>query len=524
MAAAPAAAAPITLRNCLDPALLTTHDLTVTLVQKASRAGVREEAALEMKGRLTRAHLDESQPGRVKTATMLLMEPARVTALFRDDKPVAPLPGPELFGLPPRGALRFNTHVQTSWDGASESPALRPAEEALLAALLDVSHWPKKTVELKHAWSRAVDSADFQGQQHFEVSESVKVAGESVVVVRVRIEGAFRGKLAERCTLKEASARLVWLRGDRVLSRMEAAASYVRRRRGGEEEPVALKAVLALRQRRRLSDEQQGAVRSSLTTFAEVLGAYQSRRWEEAATLARTFLTAAPDSPWVPAAEWIAARCADQESSGQKLSRLELQRSLAELVIRWEAARGDDDEDLMARTRAAYGQILTAQPRDVRSLATDADENLRALAVFAWSFGTTLEHGNDTLRAARDPSPRVRAWAAAGLAARGDAETDADLLRKLLADDDAEVRARACQAAAACLPPGEPVVGRTRALVLGLLEDSGRLVRLEAARALERAGTPADVATLERAAAVESEANVRSAMKEAVEAIRRRSK
>lgn len=516
-----AAAAPVTLRNCLDPALLTHHDLTITLARKVRRAGISEESSIEVKGSRVRAHLSESQPGRVKVADMLLTEAAKVIALFRDGKPVTPLPGPEVFGLPPRGALQFNTREQTVRDGPADAPAVRAAEDVLLSVLLDAAHWPKSTVEVGHRWTRPVEGEAFRGVQRFEFTGLAKVGDENAAVISMTLDGQFVGRFADKYELKEARARFVWIRGERVLSRLEAAASYVRRRRD-RDDPYALKAVMALRSRQRLSDEQKSDLRRSLGDFAELLGQYQSRKWSAASASARLFAEGFADGPWRPAAEWIERQCAEQLASARKLRAEELKKTLAELVVRWEAATADDDDDLIERTRAAYRQLLARHSADIRALLSGADDNIRAIAVFAWAFGGSLEHGDAVARAARDRAPRVRAWAANGLAAIGDPDTDPELLRKLLADDDAEVRARACQAVAACNPPGEPLAGRTRDGVLALLEDVQRRTRYEAARTLGAIGSAVDLAALERAQASERDAGVQEALEQAAAAIRRR--
>src|SRR5207302_1334734 len=72
----------VSLRNCVAPDVFTTHEIVATLKRTipADDAGKppREISVIEITSRLARAHLDESQPGRVKVADLLLMQPAKV--------------------------------------------------------------------------------------------------------------------------------------------------------------------------------------------------------------------------------------------------------------------------------------------------------------------------------------------------------------------------------------------------------------------------------------------------------------
>src|SRR5262245_15138423 len=106
----------VSLRNCVQPDLLTNHELTTTILRTSHRGEVTERSIVEFTSRLIRAHLDESQPGRVKVADMLLTQPGRVVSLVRNGKPVSPLPGPEAFNLS-LGSATLRTRIQNITDG-----------------------------------------------------------------------------------------------------------------------------------------------------------------------------------------------------------------------------------------------------------------------------------------------------------------------------------------------------------------------------------------------------------------------
>src|SRR5262249_25452388 len=148
------------------------------------------------KSLLVRAHLDESQPGRVKLASMLVTQPGKVVSVVRDGKPVRPTPAPDTFNLSP-GAASLKTSLQTIADGPAEVPPVGPTEKAILAALLDISHWPRSGVDVGASWTRDVVSDVFTGHQTYRLVETPIVADEAVAVIEVTIDGNFAGAAAE---------------------------------------------------------------------------------------------------------------------------------------------------------------------------------------------------------------------------------------------------------------------------------------------------------------------------------------
>ena len=136
-------------------------------------------------------------------------------------------------------------------------------------------------------------------------------------------------------------------------------------------------------------------------------------------------------------------------------------------------------------------------------MAHAEDANHRALAGFALGFAEDTASLALLYELAEQPATRVRAWAAYALAVRADPQTDARLLVALLTDEQSTVRARACQAAAACLHGNREFGDRTKRLLLGRLDDDSNQVRFQAAVALERFAQRDDLARLKEAAQYE---------------------
>ena len=514
-AADPARAGDVILRNCVDPALLTTHEITTTLVRATRRKDATEESVLEIRSRLVRAHLDESQPGQVKVAAMLVTGPAKVVSLKRDGKPVTPVPAPDAFNLP-SGATVLKTLPQTFSDGPVVAPSLGPVEGAMAAILLDVAHWPRGGIGVGDSWERPVQRASLDGTQRFTLIQTAQIERESVAVVEMAFSGAFSGDLAEAYRIDEIRARYVWARADRVLVRLGGQARY-HRVRDNEVTPHLVNVEVALKQRDRLSEEQQEPLRTSLTDFANALSESQADRPEKVVTACALFREKWPSSVWMPAVDELDRKALRQIKPAGRLPPDALTMAVTELAMHWQAAQATGDEDLEARTQRSLRQLVEEQDGGIRAMMKGADVGQRALGVFAWSFGESPSHYAKVVEALGDKSPRVRAWAANGIAARRDPSTDPATLRRLLADDDATVRAKGCLAVARCLPAGEPPVGRLRDALLALLQDAEKMTRLEAARALGVVGAADEVAALRAAREKETDDDCIKALDRAID-------
>ncbi|MEE8170401.1 MAG: HEAT repeat domain-containing protein, partial [Phycisphaerae bacterium] len=435
---------------------------------------------------------------------------------------IRPPPGPEVFGLPPEGSAQLNTHLQTVWDGAASVPQLRAVDAVVVSLLLDVAHWPRGSVELGHTWSRPIGTEDFQGAQNFTLRESSRLDDERVAVIEVNVEGAFRGPNTAGYRFDGATAKFIWARGDRVIVRLDGNVRYHRAADAADEPHIAtLSMVLA--KRVRLTEAGQSLVRRSLADVAMALADYEAGRYSQTVAACTLFADRWKRSPWLPMARWIEERAVAKSRGGRRMNAVQLTRALAELVVRWDAAVSEDDIDLEGRVRRGFTQILSAQKSDVRAMLRSKDENVRALAVFAWAFGESPNHYLAVADAVEDASPRVRAWAANGLAARGGPNIDLDILLRLLNDEALEVRARGCMAVSRCLPQDEPLAGRARDRLLVLLSDDHEAVRLEAISAFARLGSPIDVAALEAARTAEVNASCAAALDRALERIKTRS-
>lgn len=511
----------ISLRNCMDPALVTTHEITLTLARRTLKQGKPQDSVIKLHTRLRRMHLEESNPGSVKVADLLVSRTPEVVSVRLDGKPVEPPPRAETFNLP-LGTTQLYTKTQSLQDGPMPVPLTKSVERTLASLLLDVAHWPRESADVGHRWSRTIATEDFEGTQSFELVDATTVAGEAVLVLDLRVDGKFAGTHALRYEFDRARARYMWSRGQRVLMQLQGKAEYRRLRDGGSD-AQALSAEVRLMRRDRLEEEQQQSARKALNDFALASSEFQAGHFDKAVAACAAFRQKWPDSPWMPALDDVEQHALSAARQPKLLDRAALTRVLTSQMARWNEVDGRD-EDQAARVRAALAEIGRSQEAELRKMLKDKDESVRALAVFAWSFGESPDHLVTVLDAVRDSSPKVRAWAAQALAARGDPLTEPDALRKLLADPDATVRARACAAVARCYPHGEPLTGRLRDLLHKAARDSARLARIEAARTFGQIGGPADVAPLRTTLESEKDPAVREALVRAIKEIEKRAK
>ncbi|MCK6486478.1 MAG: HEAT repeat domain-containing protein [Phycisphaerae bacterium] len=511
----------VTLRNSVAPELATTHEITTILTRRTDRAGVREDAVVRLKARNVRLQLDESKVAQVKAADMTIMLPGEVVSLHRDGKPVARSMGIEAFGLPTQNWVRLVTQLQTLHDGPAIVPDAPLADLPLLTAMLDVAHWPRQPVPIGERWSRPFETPEFAGTQHFELKEALRVGDDSAVAVHVRIEGRFQGLAAGTFAFERAETQLVWAKAERIVLRLTGAATYMLLR-DENREPRGVQVDMVLKNRERLSEEAQDEARESLSAFARALAEFKAGRHEKAVTAAVLFRERWPRGVWLPAIDYLEQEALRRDRGGKPLASDDLKRALAALVDRWKAADAFDDVELAERNARAMREVLELNERQIRAMMRDDDERLRALAVFAWSFGESPDHLNDVARATRDASPQVRAWAANGLAARGNPDTDPELLLSLVNDSDATVRARGCVAVRRCNPPGEPLAGRLRERLLALILDPDKPTRLASIQAFVAAGSGPDLPDLRLALKVDRDPDCRKALEEAIERIERR--
>ena len=521
LVAVPAVAGPpatMSFRNNLSAGFLTQHTLARTYRRTVAKPVGTETVVYSRSSTWVHCNVDESRPGQMKVYQMITDAPPKVLKFFRAEKEL-PAPSAAALGLA-EGATALFDDITTPRDANIQTPRTDPAERVLLAALLDVAHWPSGPIAVGHRWQRDLAIENFSGTQTFEFLEVKKINGETCARLSLTVDGAFAGPMEKEFTLKKLSADLLWSRADRCLRQLDGQAVFHRKRDAGVED-YDLKVTLRLADSRVLSDEGQAEILRQLNAFASALTELNAGRRDRAAAACETFRARWPDSLWRPAVNALHDRATRVAKAAPRLNDREIDDALAKAFLAWQAAVRAHDDDLRDRTRKGLARIADDYRPTLKNLLASKDESVRARAAFASAFGARPADLAVTQKALADESVQVRALALMGLAARKSTETDAKRLAALLADPDKSIRRLACDTIAACIAREDPAVA-------GLIETLGKLlqhdkaagVRQAAAGCIAALGAPADVPLLEKALRSEAETPVREEIQRAIEALK----
>lgn len=494
------------LRHGLQAGTLARYELTARSTRL--RRGPAEHTQLEQSqsGRLVQYVL-EADAGRARRVQMLALGPSEVRRHARDGFAVVPPPTAASLGLDPGGAyMTIDEATPTA------APPLVPAEQATALALLSALFaWPIDDVVVGQHWSRPTESGGLAGSLIWSLARVDLAPDCRTATISARF-GPPSGGSAGPVRLDSATAELVWdLDAGSVLNLTARVVCLVRHPDFDDEYETDLTAVR--REVTVLGEGQRQQMREALRELAEAVAAEKRGSPEAALAKARRFLTRWPDAAWRPVAEQLIERLAPPPAEHARAAPFadegELQRQLAAAVERWQKATREHDERALSGLREWFEQVVAANRDAVVSLLPAADPGARAVGVFALAFS---EHDLDLVamqEAAGDADGRVRAWAAYGLAIRGDAQTDFGTLRLLVGDEDTNVRARACEAVAACVPADSRDARRACRLLLARLADDEDAVRYQAASALTHLATRADLPRIEAVRKRETTAAVR---------------
>lgn len=512
-------AATMSFKNNLLPGQLTEHRLKRVVERTTQKGPVVEKLVFEQQASWLHCNIDEPKPGSVMLYQMTVDRGPKVVKLSRGGKKVSPTPQASQFTLP-KGSTRLHSATATARDAPVQAPIVDPVQHAVLTSLLDFAHWPAGSVEAGHRWERDFTCDGFEGKQTFEFVDLVKLGDQMTARVTLFVEGHFTGGLEREYTFGKGQAILYWSRPDRVLATMEAKADF-ERKRDGKPDRYEMRLNVDLVKAKSLDDDEQELVKVQLTAFAGALQKLRAKDLKAAMGICRDFRARWPDSRWLPAVAELERQTGSQAKSEDRLSAVRLKKVLMQTIIAWEAARSSGEHDLEEKAADTLALLAGDYRTTLSRLARDKDDSVRSHAVFAVALGDLPEDLSIVHKAIKDKSPKVRAMALAGLAARGRPDVNVDLLISRLDDDEPGVRRRACQAVAACIEPEHfSIVKLVEKLDHLMVHDDSDLVRKEAIRALAIVGAPADIPKLEKALTHELNHANRDEIEKAIRALR----
>jgi len=509
----------MTFRNNLLPGDLTVHRISRVIRRKCERRKYIERLKYKQRAEWVQCNIDEPTPGNIMVYQMLVDRPAEVLSVRHGKVKATPTPPASDFNLP-KGSTRLWSAYRTPQDGPVQVPRTDPAQRAILHALMDFAHWPKKRIEAGHRWQRDLYGNGLSGTQTFEFVDLVKIKGDVVARLTLFVQGRFEDPIAQDYVFGKGQAVIYWSRLERMLVKMEAQADYQRKREHGPEE-YKLDLEVGLLEHDSLNEDKQNRITDQMIAFDAVLKQSREGHDREARELCRMYRKTWPDSLWLPAVEELESRSAKKETRGHGLSIKQLNDRLVKLIITYEAARTNYEYDLLERTHRLFEQLAVAYRVKLKKLAKSKDTGKRSHAVFVLAFSRRPQDLDLVQTAVEDESSKVRAMALAGFAARHSPNTNVGLLIAALDDEKSGVRRRACQAVAACMPREHySIVAAVEKINDLMIHDKNHTVRLAAVRALAALGTPVDVPKLEKALTHELNPEIREEIHKAIERLR----
>jgi hypothetical protein len=281
--------------------------------------------------------------------------------------------------------------------------------------------------------------------------------------------------------------------------------------------PRTLRLGIRLERSEGVGPQRRRALYEQFVSAIEIARLYRDGELGGAEEKAGEFVRSTPRSEWVALARSVLVHADDRRNDSKRLDEDVLFATLSRLVVRWQeiaSVQMDATEVVppeLRRLAGSFRVVVEANREAVMARAglRGAESSHRATATFALGFDPERGALTALYGLAEEADVSVRAWATYALAVRGDPQTDARLLLGLLSDEDALVRARACQAVRACLAERAAVRDRVRRLLFERLDDNSVQVRYQAALGMEAFANEEDAARLRLSAESEIAVPVR---------------
>ncbi|HPF39800.1 MAG TPA: HEAT repeat domain-containing protein [Phycisphaerae bacterium] len=508
----------MSFRNNTTPGHLTIHRVRRQTKRIAPRRDYEETIEYVQSGEWVQVNLDEPKPGEAAVYQMFNDDPPEILSLYRGAERIRSLPNPIDFNIK-AGATYLNSERRTRTDSPFKPPSGDTAQEVVMALMLDVAHWDRKTIDSGHRWERDIQTGYFKGVQRFEFAGVEQTDAGKVGAVRMIVEGDFAGPLARSHKFIRSRAVIYWANLERTFASVETRVEYARRRPTGDEK-YQLRIDLGLKRAESLTEAQSELLRQQLNVFAGALTRSSRKDYAGVSEACRQFRSTWPGSIWTPAFDELQMRSI-AGGAPDRMKTSEVLDAIRQCVVLWETATKNQEYDELDRTRETLIRLNEASRSKILKLTRDDSSKTRAAAAFALAFSPEPSDLQNVHKATRDASPRVRGMALAGLAARGDPGTNTEILLLRLSDGHPMVRARACRAVAACVAREHYAIAQVaKQLNEMLVSDESETVRREAIRAIAAVGAPADIAHLQSAKEKETSARNRAEIDRAIERLR----
>ena len=484
----------IRLRNDLTPGSRAVYDVAIRGVRTTHTIHYEEVLTYAQTGRLTLVILERPVQGVAVRAWMMELDEPAIESMTRDGQPVADFPPAKTVGLPPR-LVQLTTGQVTPERAQASAVGGSWVQRAAMLLALDFAQWPDELVDEGASWERPAERDELRGTWTHQYTGTEGERGERLAIGAFNFAGKLTGRFEGVADIEKVSGQWKWYVAKRSLysSASDVSLSY-----GDPEDPrlIDMHVELKLAARDHLDADQRKAALAELNQLGKLAVAANESDDNGEEELAE-FIEAHPRSIWRPVAEDLLARAAYDERVFGDLDADELVGALTKLVTAWQRAALSNQVEPLEPIRATLRELTESNRSTLYGLLKADDPNVRAMAAFCIAFGRELGDLAKVTDLCRDTSNRVRAWAAYGLAERRDPATDRDVLATLLADEDSNVRQRACMAVEACITIDAPQRERFFDLLLELVNtDPVDEVRPRAASALVSLAKKSDLPAL----------------------------
>ncbi len=489
--------AQVRLRNDLSPGAYTRYDVSVSGVRRTQTQRYEEVLSFTQTGRLSLLVFGDSQqqPRSATRAWMMQLDEPVVTSLTRAGQPVEELPHPKLAGLPPRVVQLRVGEIISARAEASAVGGSRVQRAAMLLAL-DFSHWPKDVISTGHEWSNTATRPELAGTWQHRYSRTEGRRAKRLAVGSFEFEGALTGEFKGVASIKSVRGEWRWLISKRSLQSVQ---SRVVLEYGPEVQGrvLELEVSLKLADRSRLPKDELRTARAEIKPLTVLARRALRTGADDAKAELKAFIADHPDSLWLPVARDVLERASLEARTINTLSEDQLVDVLVSLVRRWQRAAGRNEVEKLEPLRSTYRELMESNGDAMRTLTRSDEANIRAMAAFATAFAKHPKHLQRVIELTQDEEPRVRAWAAYGLAERRDQTVDASVWFRLLEDSDRNVRLRACMAVETCVGATHPERRRLiRRLLVLVAKDDQEQVQVRSAKAVSAIAIAADLPDL----------------------------
>lgn len=487
----------VRLRNDLSQGAYAQYDVVVRGLRRTPQRHHDEEITFEQTGRLRLLVLPTSvpRPKNAARAWMMRLNDPVIKSFTRGGEPVADVPHPKCVGLPPRSVQLHVSEIDAENADASAAGGSRVQRAAMLLAL-DFAHWPDEVVATHAEWQTPSNRPELEGGWTHRYDRTEGSRAERQAVGSFEFQGKLAGEFDGVANIKSARGDWRWRVSKRSLESVE---SRVVLEYGPPEQRRELEFDVSLKivERSRLRGEALTEAAGQIQPLSDMARETLQFGTDDAKDKLKAFINEHPKSLWLPVAEDILERAELEDRTIGELDEGQLVEMLAALIRRWQEVAHRNEVEKLEPVRSTYRELMESNGDALLKLTRSQETNIRAMAVFAVAFGKRSEYGDRVIALTRDKDPTVRAWAAYGLAERREPKADAALLITLLDDDDRNVRLRACMAAEACANPDDP---NHRALLRKLLEliedDDHEQVQVRAASAVSKVAVKSDLPTL----------------------------